>query len=49
MAIRYQDVVEKNILVKQISSRPLVYLDNWALNHFIQNECDQRRFIHCEL
>lgn len=44
MAIRY-NCYENNIFIEQISSRPLIYLDNWAINKFSNEENLKNKFI----
>lgn len=43
--IRLKQVVGKNIQAEQIGSRPLIYLDNWALNIFSTNNNYHSRFV----
>lgn len=42
--IRYKKVTDKGIIIEQIASRPIVYLDNWALNLYSANHTLRERF-----
>lgn len=42
--IKYKEVTDKGIIIEQIATRPIVYLDNWALNLFSANHTLRDRF-----